>query len=61
MSRVIDRARVCVRVLVSAGIRVLRDSVRDRVCGHVHDRNREVTVSMPVSLAVQFPCPRSSS
>ena len=61
--RVIDRARVCVCVLVSVGILVLRDSVRDRVsvrvCGHVRDR--DVTVSVPVSLAVQFLCPRSSS
>ena len=46
--RVIDRARVCVRVLVSVVIRVLPDSVRDcvrfRVCGHFHDRVRDVTV-----------------
>ena len=57
----IDRARVCVRELVSVEIRVLRDSVRDRagfrVSGHVGDRVRDVTVSVPVSLAVQFPFP----
>ena len=44
--RVLDCARVCIRVLVCVGIGVLRDSVRDRVivCGHVRDRVRDVTI-----------------